>query len=113
MSGKASTVRLAYAVTERKHEIGIRLALGAAPRAVVGMILGRSLFLAGAGVALGAAGALGVTRVLVKFLFGVSPTDPGTLTGAISVLTAVALLAGLGPAWRASRGDPLIALRHE
>jgi putative ABC transport system permease protein len=102
---------LAYSVTERRHEIGIRMALGAGRGEVIRMVLRRTLVLAGAGVALGTAGGLAVTRVLGKLLFDVKPTDPGTFAAVAVVLTGVALLAGLLPARRATKVDPLVALR--
>jgi putative ABC transport system permease protein len=104
---------LACAVAERTREIGIRMALGAEKSDITGMILRRSLLLATVGVALGVAGALAVTRVLAKFLFEVKPTDLPTFLGVAALLVAVALLAGLLPAQRATRVDPLIALRWE
>jgi putative ABC transport system permease protein len=103
---------LAYAVVERAHEIGIRMALGAATAGVVRMILARTLLLAGVGVALGTGGALAVTRVLSTFLFNVSPTDPATFCAVAALLLAVATLAGLVPARRATRVDPVLALRE-
>ncbi len=104
---------LACAVAERTREIGIRMALGAEKSDITRMILRRSLLLVTAGVALGVAGALAVTRVLAKFLFEVTPTDLPTFLTVAALLVAVALLAGLLPAQRASRVDPLIALRWE
>jgi putative ABC transport system permease protein len=104
---------LAYAVTERTREIGIRMALGAEKSDITRMVLQRSLLLAAAGVALGVAGALAVTRVLTRFLFDVKPTDPATFAMVAAVLVAVALFAGLLPARRATRVDPLVALRWE
>ena len=104
---------LAYAVTERTREIGIRIALGGTPAAVLGMVLGRTLRLATPGVVLGIAGALIGTRVLTKLLFGVKPGDPVTFAGVAALLVAVALIAGLIPARRASRVDPLVVLRAE
>lgn len=104
---------LAYSITERTREIGIRMALGAEKSDITQMILKRSLLLATAGVALGVAGALAVTRVLAKLLFDVKPTDPATFLIVVSVLVTVALLAGLVPARRATKMDPLVALRCE
>jgi predicted permease len=102
---------LAYSVTERTHEIGIRMALGAGKSDITRMVLRRSLTLVAAGVALGLAGAVAVTRVLAAFLFNVKPTDPATFGMVATLLAAVALLAGLLPARRAARVDPLVALR--
>ena len=102
---------VAYSVAERTHEIGIRVALGAAGGDVVGLVMRRVLTLVVPGVGLGLIGALAVTRVLATFLFGVKPNDPATFAGVAAVLVAVAFLAGLVPARRASRVNPLIALR--
>jgi putative ABC transport system permease protein len=103
---------LAYAVVERTREIGIRMALGAATGRVVRMILARTLLLAGIGVVLGAGGALAVTRVLSTFLFDTSPTDPLTFCTVAALLLLVAVVAGLVPARRATRVDPVLALRE-
>jgi putative ABC transport system permease protein len=104
---------LAYSVTERTHEIAIRMALGAEKSDITRMVLHRSLLLVTAGVALGIAGALAVTRVLARFLFEVKPTDPATLVMVATLLAAVALMAGLLPARRATHVDPMVALRCE
>lgn len=104
---------LAYAVTERTREIGIRMALGADSSDITRMVLRRSLVLTIAGLTMGVIGALAVTRVLSKFLFDVKPTDPATFAIVAAMLATVALVAGLMPARRASRVDPLIALRCE
>ena len=104
---------LAYSVTERTREIGIRMAMGAESARVMRMVVGRTLMLGVIGVAIGAMGALAATRVMTKFLFGVSSTDPLTFVATAALLTCVALLSGLVPAWRASSVDPMVALRHE
>jgi predicted permease len=104
---------LAYAVAQRTREIGIRMALGAEKSDITHMVLKRSLLLVTMGVALGVAGALAITRVLSNFLFGVRPTDPATFFTVTLVLAAVAILAGVVPAWRATRVDPFVALRSE
>jgi len=104
---------LAYSVAQRTHEIGVRMALGAERRDVLGMVLRRTLVLAGAGVALGTAGALAVTRVLARFLYEITPTDPVTFIAVAALLIGVALVAGLIPARRASGVDPMEALRYE
>jgi putative ABC transport system permease protein len=102
-----------YSVAQRTHEIGIRLALGAQRRDVFKLVVGEGLILALFGVALGAAGAFGLTRLIASLLFGVSPTD-GLTFGLVSMLvTAVALFACYLPARRATRVDPLEALRYE
>ena len=104
---------LACAVAERTREIGIRMALGAERGDITRMILRRSLLLVSTGVALGMAGALAVTRVLTKFLFEVKPNDFSIFLGVAALLMAVALVAGVLPARRATKVDPLIALRWE
>ena len=104
---------LACAVAERTREIGIRMALGAEKSDITRMILRRSLLLVAVGVSLGVSGALALTRVLAKFLYEVKTTDPSTFLIAAALLAAVALLAGLVPAQRATKVDPLIALKWE
>jgi putative ABC transport system permease protein len=104
---------LAYSVAERTHEIGIRVALGAQSRDVARMVMRRTLALSLPGVALGVMGALAVTRVLDRLLFGVKPNDPATLVAVAALFAAVAVVAALIPARRAARVDPMIALRAE
>src|SRR5207248_8795654 len=96
---------LAYSVAERQHEIGIRVALGAETGHVVRMVLRRTFALSLPGVVLGILGAIVVTRVLTRLLFGVKPTDPVTLIGAGAVLAFVALIAAFVPARRAAGVD--------
>jgi putative ABC transport system permease protein len=104
---------LAYSVGQRRHEIGIRMALGARGADVRRMIAAHGLTLAVWGVGIGVVVALLLTRLMRGVLYGVSATDPIALVGAAIVLAAIALLACLIPARRATRIDPLVALRHE
>lgn len=103
---------LAYGVTQRLKEIGVRIALGAAPGEVTAMVLRRTLVLAIPGVALGIGASLGLTRLLATFLFQVTPTDPATFAFVALLLFCVALAAAFVPARRAARVDPMIALRE-
>jgi putative ABC transport system permease protein len=102
---------MAYLVAQRTNEIGIRMALGADRSAVLRLVVGQGLRLAFLGIAVGIAGGLFVTRTMSSLLFGISPTDPLTYILVSAVLAAAALLATWIPAWRASRIDPVIALR--
>ena len=104
---------LAYSVVQRTYEIGIRIALGAGRSAVLSMILRRTAALAAAGVAIGIAGALAATRVLETALFEIKPGDPETLAAVAALIMATALVAGFVPALRATRVDPLVALRQD
>jgi hypothetical protein len=104
---------MAHRVRQRTHEIGLRMALGAARRDVVRMLLGQSMATVAAGVAVGLAGAYALTRLMTGLIFGVSATDPLTFAGVAMLLVSVALAASYLPARRATRVDPLIALRHE
>jgi predicted permease len=104
---------MAHAVSRRTNEIGIRLALGAERRDVLVMILRESSSLAAAGAALGVVAAAALSRYIRAMLFGVTPADPVTIAGAVAAMMLVALLAGWLPARRASRLDPMTALRHE
>jgi putative ABC transport system permease protein len=104
---------VSHSVRERTHEIGIRVAVGAQQADVIRMILRNGLALAGSGAAIGAVTALAVTRVMTSLLFGTSSTDPTIFIGVICFLTSVALVACYFPARRASKVDPMVALRYE
>ena len=104
---------ISYAVVRRVHEIGIRMALGAQERDVMKLVLMQSMAQLGAGIAIGIAGALAVTRLLGSLLYGVRPTDPTTIVGVVGLLAGVAVAASLIPARRAMKVDPTVALRYE
>ncbi len=104
---------MAYSVSQRKSEIGVRMALGAGTRDVGAMVLRQGLCLAVAGVGIGLVAALGVTRVIAGMLYGVSASDPLTFAVVAMLLGGVAVVASLVPAWRAAHADPLAALRSE
>ncbi|HUE89696.1 MAG TPA: ABC transporter permease [Vicinamibacterales bacterium] len=104
---------LAYTVSQRTQEIGVRVALGASRPDVVRLIVGQGLRLAGAGIVVGLIGALGVTHVVASLLYNITPTDPATFVGASLFLIGVAMVASYVPTRRATAVDPLIALRAE
>ena len=104
---------IAYSVAQRNHEIGIRRALGAHDSSVLWLVIRRTLKLGATGVAIGTAAAWLVTRLLKTFLFETTPTDPATFTAVALTVFVAAVLAGMIPARRAMRVDPLVALRHE
>ena len=104
---------VAYGVARRRSEIGIRLALGAARSRVLGMVLGDAGRLVLFGVVAGVATALGTTRLLKSFLYGLTATDVKIMAGSAFVLAAAAVLASLVPAWRAAALDPTETLREE
>ncbi|HKB14222.1 MAG TPA: FtsX-like permease family protein, partial [Vicinamibacterales bacterium] len=104
---------LTNAVTQQTHEIGVRMALGAAAADVMWSVLRRALTLMAIGVAIGTVGALALTRVMAGLLYQINPTDATTFAGAALLLAALAVAASLIPAWRATRVDPLVALRTE
>ena len=104
---------MSYAVTQRTHEIGIRMALGAQVGSVMKLVMKSGLLIAIAGIAIGLAGAFALTRLMSSLLFAVEPTDKATFTGVSLGLLLIALAACYIPARRATRVDPLQALRYE
>jgi putative ABC transport system permease protein len=102
---------MAYAVSERTHEIGVRIALGAAPADIRSLVVGQGAKLAAIGIAIGVVGAFVTSRALTTLLFGVSPTDPSTFALSALGLAVAAIAAAYGPARRASRIDPVVLLR--
>lgn len=104
---------IAYSVTQRTHEMGIRMALGAGPKEILGLVVGEGLGLAVPGIVIGLVGGLAVTRLMSGLLFGVSPTDVPTFAGGAAVVALVAVIACYVPARRASKLHPMTALRYE
>jgi putative ABC transport system permease protein len=104
---------MSYSVEQRTHEIGIRAALGATSRDTLTLVLGQALRMALRGVVVGIAAAFGLTKLMSAQLFAVKPADPLTFIAVPVILLAVAVTAACVPALRASRVDPLVALRHE
>jgi ABC-type antimicrobial peptide transport system permease subunit len=104
---------MSYTVAQHTREIGIRMALGAQPRAILKLIVGRGLVLVSAGVVIGVLASFGLTRFIEHMLFGVTPTDPLTFVMIVFLLGLVALLACLIPAQRAMRVDPIVVLRSQ
>jgi putative ABC transport system permease protein len=104
---------ISFGVAQRTHEIGIRMALGAQPSALLRLVIVEGMSVALVGIAIGVAGAFGVMRFIRSFLFEVNATDPATFAAVSAVLFLVALAACYIPARRAMRVDPMVALRHE
>ena len=104
---------LAYVVAQQTHDIGVRMALGARPRDIFGLVIGRGVRLAAIGSVIGLGAALGLTRLMKSLLYGVGAMDPFTFAGVVVLLIVVALLAVCIPARRAMRVDPMVALRYE
>src|SRR5207248_4107352 len=104
---------IAYSVTQRTHEIGVRMALGASTTNVLGMVLRAGLLLAVVGIALGSIAAMALAPLLKSLLYGVRPLDAATFAAVAAGLAAVALLASYIPARRATKVDPMVALRYE
>jgi macrolide transport system ATP-binding/permease protein len=104
---------MAYSVARRTNEIGLRMALGAERRRLIWMVLREVVAMAAAGLAIGVPVALATTKFVKSFLFDMKPNDPAAIAGAAAILVLAAVAAGYGPAWRASRIDPWVALRDE
>ena len=104
---------VSYQAAQRRHEFGVRAALGARAHHLRALVLREGLLLAGIGTVLGLAGGLVSARLFSSQLFDVTPTDPITFAGLLAVFAMVTIVACAGPAWRASRADPLRALRDQ
>jgi predicted permease len=104
---------MSYAVSRRTHELGVRMALGASRREILRLVVREGMAMAAIGTVVGLAAALGLTRFLASLLYGVRPADPATLAVVLLLFGGIAFLACYVPAWRATRVDPLVALRYE
>jgi putative ABC transport system permease protein len=104
---------MSYSVSRRIHEMGIRMALGAQREDVLKLVIGQGVLSASAGIAVGLAGALALTRLMSDLLYGTKPADPATFVVAVLVLCLVAVATSYIPARRAAKVDPMVALRYE
>jgi len=104
---------MSYAVSRRTHELGVRLAFGASRREILRLVVWEGMVLAAIGTVVGLTAALALTRLMASLLYGIRPADPATLAAVSLLLVGVALLACYIPAWRATKVDPLVALRYE
>jgi putative ABC transport system permease protein len=104
---------MSYSVSQRTHEIGIRIALGARRADVLRLVLRRTLIMTAAGIAIGLAGSLALVHLMASLVYGVSPVDPPTFAAVVGLLGAVALAATYIPARRAIRVNPMVSLRSE
>ena len=104
---------MSHLVTQSAHDIGVLVTLGARPGNIIGLVVRQGMELAGVGIAAGLVGAAALTRLMASLLFGVSTTDALTFAAVPALLVAVAFAATVIPAWRATRVDPMVALREE
>jgi len=104
---------MAYSVARRTREIGVRMAIGAAPNQIVGLVLKESMTLVGIGILLGIPGALVAMRILAVYVFDVSPVDPASIAAAVAVMLAAACVAAAVPAWGSTHVDPVTTLRAQ
>jgi ABC-type antimicrobial peptide transport system permease subunit len=104
---------IAYSVSQRTHEIGVRVALGARSSQVVRLVMGEGMRAVGVGIALGVAASLAMGRLVASMLYSTAPRDPIVLVAVVAMLAIVAIMASIIPAWRATTTDPAIVLRAE